>query len=209
MADTRARWRGFYFITDSGLSVNGIVEDVRQALSAGVAIVQYREKRKTPPERRNEALEILALCRRAAVPFIVNDDCALAAEIGADGVHVGPHDVSCAEARKMLGTDAVIGVSVGTPEEAKLVEAAGASYVAASPVFPTPTKPDAGRPIGIEGVKAVRSAVTVPLAAIGGLNGENIPTVIAAGADLVCAISASLAGGLVAANIRMLMKGVR
>ncbi len=82
MAVDQALLRGFYFITDSGLTVNGIAEDVRQAIEAGARLVQYREKEKGYQERLNEAKELLALCRRASVPFIVNDDVRLAEEVG-------------------------------------------------------------------------------------------------------------------------------
>jgi thiamine-phosphate pyrophosphorylase len=197
------RRKGFYFITDSGLTVNGIAEDVRQAIAAGSVMVQYREKGKTAEERLVEAREIQAICNKAKVPFIVNDDVALAKEIRADGVHVGPHDMSLAEARKSLGKKAIVGVSVGSAEEAKAAEKQGASYVAASPVFVTPTKPDAGLPVGIMGLKKIRAATKLPVVAIGGINESNV-TDVAAGVDMVCAISASLKDGKVEENIRRL-----
>jgi thiamine-phosphate diphosphorylase len=89
-ARDRRHLGGFYFITDSRLTMNGVLEDVRQALEAGVALVQYREKEKGFPERLQEAETLLALCRERRVPFIVDDDIGLAGEVGADGVHVGP-----------------------------------------------------------------------------------------------------------------------
>jgi len=201
---SRIRWRGFYFITDSGLTVNGIAEDVRQAIAAGAVMVQYREKGKTAEVQLAEAREIQAICRKAKVPFIVNDDVSLAKEIGADGVHVGPHDMSPAEARKILGEKAIVGVSVASSEEALAAEKQGASYVAASPVFVTPTKPDAGKPVGIDGLKKIRAVTKLPLVAIGGINEGNVAEAIAAGVDMVCAISASLKEGKVRENIRRL-----
>ena len=201
----KARWKGFYFITDSGLTVNGIAEDVRQAIAAGAVMVQYRDKGKTAEVRVTEARDIQAVCRKAEVPFIVNDDAGLAMRIRADGVHVGPHDISPAEARKALGKKAIIGVSVASVEEALAAEKQGASYVAASPVFATPTKPDAGRPVGTDVLKRIRAATKLPVVAIGGINDSNVAEVIAAGADMVCAISASLKDGKVGENIRRLM----
>lgn len=201
----RARWQGFYFITDGRLTENGIVEDVRQAISAGSVMVQYREKDKPWSERRTDAVEVQNLCREAGVVFIVNDDVDLARDIGADGVHVGQEDTPPGEARRVLGPEAVIGVSVGSADEARRAEAAGASYLAVSPVFSTDTKLDAGPGVGIDGVRAIREVTRLPLAAIGGLNRDNIPAVLEAGADLICAISASLAGGRVTENIRELM----
>lgn len=219
----RRRWSGFYFITDSKLTVHGVIEDVRRALAAGVALVQYREKERASGERRAEAEEMLALCRGSdvahtgsgvahtgsSVPLIVNDDIRLARDIGAQGVHLGQDDAPPSEARRELGPGAIIGVSVGNCKEARLAEEAGADYLAVSPVFPTPTKPDAGPAVGVEGVRAIRAATDLPLVAIGGLTLENIPPVVEAGADLVCAISVSLAGGRVAENIANLKEAMR
>jgi len=200
-----ARWHGFYFITDSGLSVNGIVADVSEALRAGVAMVQYREKLKAYADCCEEAREVQRRCREAGVPFIVNDNVELARELGADGVHVGQEDMPAGEARSRLGPGAIIGVSVGSAEEARAAESQGASYVAVSPLFDTPTKTDAGPGLGLATLRQIRAAATLPIAAIGGLNAANIPAAIQAGADLICAISASLAGGAVHDNIRRLM----
>jgi thiamine-phosphate pyrophosphorylase len=197
---------GFYFITDSRLTANGIAEDVRRALEAGVVLVQYREKELARPERLAEAKELLRICRRAGVPLVINDDIRLAEESGADGVHLGQSDAPPAEARAALGGAAVVGVSAGSPAEAEAAEDAGATYVAASAVFATGTKPDAGPPIGPEGVRAIREATRLPLAAIGGIDATNVRQVVRAGADMVCAISASLRDGAVAENIRAIMR---
>ncbi len=201
----RKKLKGFYFITDRGLSENGIMEDVRQALSVPVAIVQYREKDMPRERRLEEAREIKEMCARAGVPFIVNDDVGLAAELDADGVHVGKEDMPLEEARKIMGTGRIIGVSVLTAEEAASAEQEGADYAAVSPVFITPTKPEAGAGVGIQGIKKIREATKLPLAAIGGINQKNANQAIEAGADMVCAISASLKNGEVAENIKRMM----
>lgn len=198
----RRHWSGFYFVSDSGLTSAGFRPDVRGALAGGAVLVQYREKGRTHDERLAEARGLIELCRAAGVPLIINDEIALARDAGADGVHLGQSDAPPEEARDALGPDAIVGVSVGTPDEARAAERAGADYLAASPVFATTTKLDAGPGIGLEGLRAIRAATGLPLVAIGGLTLENIPDVVAAGADLVCAISASLAGGDVAANVR-------
>jgi thiamine-phosphate pyrophosphorylase len=202
----RERLSGFYFITDSRLTVNGILEDVRQALEAGVAVVQYREKEKGFAERLHEAETLVALCREWRVPFIVNDDIDLAGKVGADGVHVGPQDAPPADARKALGPQAIVGVSIGSASEVAAAAASGVTYVAASPVFETPTKPDAGPGMGAEGVRRIRAAISLPVVAIGGLSAANVREVAEAGADMICAISASLAGGKVADNIAALLE---
>jgi len=198
------RWSGFYFITDSALTTLGVRADVEAALAGGTALVQYREKGRAYDERLAEARDLLRVCRSAGVPFIINDEIALARDSGADGIHLGQGDAPPEDARAALGSEAIVGVSVGSPEEACEAERAGADYVAASPVFSTTTKLDAGPRVGIEGLRAIRAATGLPVAAIGGLTRERIPDVVAAGADLVCAISASLSNGDVAANVRAL-----
>jgi len=209
MSGPDPRWRGFYFITDAALSQNGVKEDSRQALQAGVAMLQYREKNQPLELCRAEARELQKLCAAAGVPFIINDNVELALSLGADGVHVGQEDTAPQEARRVLGPDAIIGVSVGSVAEARKAEKTGASYLAVSPVFATPTKADAGPGVGIEGLSAIRAITKLPLAAIGGINQQNIVAIMAAGADLICAISASLAEGRVHENIRFLMRGFK
>jgi thiamine-phosphate pyrophosphorylase len=197
---------GFYFITDSTLTCAGVIADVRLALAAGVSVVQYREKTAPADQCRREAREIQALCRAAGVPFLVNDLVELAAEIGSDGAHVGQQDLGLAAARAILGPAATIGVSVATAEEARTAQAGGADYLAVSPVFATATKLDAGLGVGLAGIAAIRAVTDLPLAAIGGIGPANVRDVRRAGADLICAISASLAGGTVDENIRKLME---
>jgi thiamine-phosphate pyrophosphorylase len=194
---------GFYFITDRALSARGMLEDVREALRAGVALVQYRDKASPCADL---AAEMQRLCRKAGVPLVVNDDIDLALSIGADGVHVGQGDMPVSEARRRLGPLAIVGVSVSTVAQAREAERSGASYVAASPVFSTPTKPDAGPPIGFEGVCRLRAATRLPLAVIGGISDGNISALVEVGADLVCAISESLRGGAVYDNVRRLTR---
>jgi thiamine-phosphate pyrophosphorylase len=194
---------GFYFITDRDLSARGIVDDVREVLRAGAVLVQYRDKGKQAPSK-DTAGEIQRLCRKAGVALIVNDDVDLAVRIQADGVHVGQTDTAVDEVRRRVGPDAIVGVSVSTVAEAQQAERAGATYLAASPVFATATKRDAGPPIGVAGVCRLRAATRLPLAVIGGINEGNISAMVEAGADLVCAISASLKGGAVYDNVRRL-----
>jgi thiamine-phosphate pyrophosphorylase len=194
---------GFYFITDPILTRNGMLEDVAQALRARVAIVQYRDKGVSEP-RPALARRMLELCRDAGVPFVVDDDVVLADSLGADGVHLGQTDTPASVARAYLGPNAIVGVSVATAAEVAEAELAGATYVAASPVFSTLSKPDAGPPIGLEGVRRIRAATRLPLAVIGGVHAGNAAALVRAGANLVCAISASLRGGTVEANVRAL-----
>jgi thiamine-phosphate pyrophosphorylase len=194
---------GFYFVTDRGLSTRGMLDDVRDAVRAGAKLVQYRDKGAAAPNAALAA-EMVRFCRKAGVPLIVNDDVELALSIEADGVHVGQCDLLASEVRRRLGPQAIVGVSVSSVAEAREAERSGATYVAASPVFSTPTKRDAGPPVGIDGVVRLRAATRLPLAAIGGVKDADVPILVEIGVDLVCAISASLQGGTVFENVRRL-----
>jgi thiamine-phosphate pyrophosphorylase len=120
----------------------------------------------------------------------VNDRIDIALAVGAGGVHIGGEDMPYREARRLLGKDRIIGVTVHNAEEAREAEAWGADYLGVSPVFATGTKADAGAPCGTGTLAAIRRSCRVPLVAIGGIDLSNADDVIAAGADMVCAISA-------------------
>jgi thiamine-phosphate pyrophosphorylase len=180
--------RGYYFITDAVLSRAGSESDVAAAVVAGVRVVQYRQKRGHSRDLVAEARKLRQLCRH--LRFLVNDRVDLALEVGADGVHLGQEDLPCPEARKLLGPEKIIGVTVSTVAEALTAQAEGADYLGVSPIFDTATKADAGVPTGVALLAEIRRRVTLPLVAIGGITLANAPAVIAAGADAVCAISA-------------------
>ena len=114
----------------------------------------------------------------------------LALEVGADGVHLGQEDLSCPEARKLMGPDKIIGVTVHTVAEALAAQAGGADIWGCRPSLPPATKADAGAPTGVTLLAEIRRRVTLPLVAIGGITLANAPAVIGAGADGVCAIAA-------------------
>ncbi len=120
----------------------------------------------------------------------MNDRVDVAAAVGADGVHLGQEDIPLEAARKMLGSMAIIGVSAACVEEAIEAERGGADYLGVGPIFPTPSKDDAGEPIGLDGLKEIRRAVNIPLIAIGGINQDNLEAVMEAGADGAAVISA-------------------
>jgi len=180
--------KGYYFITDARLSRAGNMRDVQSAVAARVKMVQYRAKDAGTRAMVAEALELKKLCRGAI--FLVNDRVDVALAVDADGVHLGQEDLPCDAARRLLGPGKIIGVTVASLEEALAAARQGADYLGVSPIFPTQTKLDAGRPAGLSLLREIRAALPLPLAAIGGLTLENTPEVIAAGANLVCAISA-------------------
>src|SRR5919199_3303235 len=161
-----------YLLADTGLAPpDRLPHIVAAAVRGGATAVQLRAKTATTLVLLELAHTLLAVCREADVPFIVNDrvDVALAAE--ADGAHVGhigEEDLSPHDARRLLGPEAIVGVSVGTPQEAHMAACQGASYVSAGPLFATPTKANAG-PAGGEGLlRSVRAATRPPLGGIGG-----------------------------------------
>jgi len=189
--------KGYYFITDSGLSRNGSEYDIRCAIKENVRVIQYREKEASTGRMFQEAREYGRICRESgkAVAFIVNDRLDIALASDADGVHIGQDDMPCAVARKLLGPGKIIGVTVHSVEEALRAAVEGADYVATSPVFPTETKKDAGRASGTGLVSDIKKNTSLPVVAIGGIKYENARAVIQAGADMICAISAVVADG--------------
>lgn len=179
--------KGYYFITDTALSLAGNVSDVENAVSAGVRFIQYRDKKASSRELYEEASVLREICKDAV--FIINDRVDIALSVGSDGVHLGQDDLDCAVARKILGDGRIIGVTVHDVSEARQAEKAGADYVAVGPIFATGTKSDAGKPLGAGMILEVKNAVSVPVVAIGGIDLDNAPLVVKAGADSICAIS--------------------
>lgn len=185
--------RGLYAIYDRGSLENDALERVASALAGGARWLQYRDKREQAPDRALIA-RLQALIRPHRACLIINDDWRLAAEIGADGVHLGQSDGSVAAARLALGREAIIGVSCSdSMARARQAVAEGATYVSFGRFFVSHTKPDApGAPLS---VLSEASELQVPVVAIGGINRSNAGQVVAAGADLI-----AVAGGLFAAD---------
>ena len=163
-----------YAVTDtSWLRGQTLAQQVEAALRGGVTMVQLREKELEGEALEQEAREILALCRRYGVPFLINDDVMLAKKIGAEGVHVGQSDMGAAQARAILGPDAIIGVTARTIEQAQEAEKAGADYLGSGAVFGTSTKKDA-KPLDPAYFQQICESVSIPVVAIGGITADNI-----------------------------------
>lgn len=179
--------RGLYLITPDETDPARLHERVAPLLPFA-SCLQFRCK-SMPRERIREAASSLRTdCLEAGVPFIVNDDAQLAHDVDADGVHLGEHDGSIADARAVLGDDAIIGVSCYDDlQGARAAAAAGADYVAFGAFFPSPTKPEAR----LASVGLLRDSATLglPRVAIGGITPDNAPALVAASADLVAVIS--------------------
>ncbi len=182
--------KGYYFITDSGLSSKGDLADVREALSAGVKIVQYRQKTASALSMYAQALAMKKECAGSGASFLVNDRVDIALAVDADGVHLGQEDIPYEQARKILGKDKIIGLSVKTLEQAIFARDSGVDYIGLGPIFATNTKSDAGKPLGTDMLRRIKETVDLPLVAIGGINFDNAALVVEAGADALCAISA-------------------
>ena len=174
-------------------AVPGLVRQVELAIAGGARVIQYRDKSGDLAGNRErrlaEARALHAVCRRAGVPLIINDDATLAAAVAADGVHLGRDDGSPSEARRLLGSAAIIGVSCyNSLELAEAAQAAGADYVAFGSFFASSTKPLAVRAdVGL--LRRARQSIHLPLVAIGGITPENGAALIAAGADLLAVVS--------------------
>ena len=183
-----------YLVTDNRLAGRrGIDEVVRMALEGGVTCVQLRDKTLGREALAAQASVLKDICHERGIPLIVNDDVEVAKLVGADGVHLGQSDVSVAQARDVLGDEAIVGLSVETLEQAREAARLDVNYLAASPVFATPTKIDTAEPLGLIGLRAIRAITEKPLVAIGGINIENARAVLEAGADGLAVISALVA----------------
>ncbi len=182
-------WGGLYAITrPAPVGGQALSEEVAGAIAGGARWVQYRDKGEDQARRRQEAAALAQLCRRHQVPLIVNDDPRLAAEVGADGVHLGRDDSALRPARRLLGPSAIIGVSCyDRLDRARAAQSAGADYLAFGRFFASRSKPGAV-PAGIELLRAARREFYLPLVAIGGITPENGRALVCAGADMLAVI---------------------
>lgn len=179
--------RGLYLLTPDEPDTARLLARVLPALAAGPALLQYRNKAANPARQREQLAELLPACRALGIPLLVNDDWRLAAELGAQGAHLGQDDGPLAEARAALGPAALLGASCY--DQLALAEraaAAGASYVAFGAFFPSGTKPLARR--AAPGLLAESARLGLPRVAIGGITPDNAGSLVAAGADLLAVI---------------------
>ena len=152
-----------YLCTDSGLMSSTTVEEsVERAVQGGCSVVQLREKEASSLELFRLAERVKRVTDKYGVPLIINDRLDICQAVDAAGVHLGQSDLPCAEARKILGADKIIGVSAATPEEAAKAQADGADYLGVGAVFPTTTKTNT-RKVTPEIIRGIRQAVTIPV----------------------------------------------
>lgn len=200
-----SRISGLYAVTDPLLTPGDrMLEAAEAALSGGARLLQYRDKGADQATRLHRAARLALICRDHGATFIVNDDAALAAQVEADGVHLGQSDGALATARGLLGTGKLIGVSChGRLDLAEKAAQAGADYLALGRFFPSHTKPEAPS-VDLDTLIEARRRFDLPLVAIGGVTADNGATLIEAGADALAVVHALFGATDIAAAARRL-----
>lgn len=195
-----------YLVTDRGLSLGRPLEEiVSEAVAGGATIVQLREKDISTGEFIALARKLLTLLKPLGIPLIINDRVDVALAVDAHGVHIGQSDISYEDARRLLGPDKIIGLSVESFEDIEVANTLDVDYIGISPVYGTPTKSDTAEPFGLEGLKKAVAMSVHPTVAIGGMNAGTIAEVMAAGTDGVAVVSAICS----AENVREATVGLR
>lgn len=201
-----------YFVTDTRLSgARGVAETVRLAVEGGATLVQLRDPDTEIRDLLALAEALVATLGPLGIPLLVNDRVDVATAAGADGVHLGQTDLPASAARRLMGEDAIIGLSVGSPEEfaASRAELHAVDYLGTGPFRATGTKGDAGTAIGAAGITAVHRLCRLPVVAIGGIDADCAAEAIRAGADGVAAVSAICAADDPRAATRAIADAVR
>ena len=180
-----------YLVTDRSLSGGRELEYiVGEAVSGGVTMVQLREKHCSSREFYRLAVQLKRCLAPWRVPLIINDRLDIALACDADGLHLGQSDLPCGIARKILGKNKIIGLSVENVMDVTEANREEVDYIGISPVFSTPTKIDTAPELGLEGIREIASMARCPSVAIGGINIRNAQSVLAAGADGISVVSA-------------------
>jgi len=176
------------------MRLHAIVSDLdtaNAAVDGGATVLQLRLKGVPTDEVVGQGAPFRDLARAAGIAFVVNDDLDAALQLEADGVHLGREDEGAQDA---LAAGVLVGLSASSVGEAEDAQRAGAGYIGAGPIWETPTKPDAA-PLGLDGLRAVAGAVTIPVVAVGGVDAENAASCIAAGASGVAVVRAAADAG--------------
>lgn len=198
-----------YFITDRTLASDGnLVPVVHEALQGGVKAVQLREKDLPSCELYRLAVELRKLTDRFGARLFINERTDIALAVGADGVHAGKSSLPLPQIRRLLGPNRLIGYSAHGIEEALQAEAAGADFLTFGPVHFTQSKAVYGPPVGVKNLETACSVLTIPVYALGGITGENIPEALHAGAAGVALISAIMAASNPAAAAATLLQSI-
>lgn len=198
--------KGLYLILDERWSAQRLLVDVLKAAAAGGAtIFQYRNKTLPGAEAYRHAAQLRQVAADVHALFIVNDRCDLALAVDADGVHVGQDDLPLDLARGIMGPEKLIGISTHRPQEVVEATQGGADYIGFGPIFSTDTKPDHQPPVGVDGLRTIRSLTPLPVFAIGGITQESVREIKAAGANGVAVASAVLQASDVEQAVRQMI----
>ncbi len=190
MSDIKKIDLAVYLVTDRDLSLGrSLAWVVEKAVKGGATIVQLREKDVDTKDFIDEALHIKKLLKSYGVPLLINDRVDVALAVGADGVHLGQTDMPYKMARKILGKEAIIGLSVESYHQAEEADKLDVDYVAISPVYTTTTKEELTKELGLEGVRKINEICRHPSVGIGSIKAHNAGDVIKAGADGVAVVS--------------------
>jgi thiamine-phosphate pyrophosphorylase len=180
-----------YLVADRELSQGRPITDiVKAAAEGGVTLVQLREKGATTREYLEIATDVKQILKPYGIPLIINDRLDIALAVEADGVHLGQNDMPYEIARKIMGSEAIIGISVESVEDAREAEKYDADYLGLSPIFSTPTKTDVSHELGLEGIREIRKISKHNLVGIGRMNAETAGEAIKAGVDGIAVVSA-------------------
>ena len=198
-----------YAVTDRRWCIEQTLqEQIELAIKGGITALQLREKDLKYDEFLKEALEVKELCKNANIPLFINDSVEIAYKSGADGVHIGQDDMSVQEARKILGSNAIIGVSVHNIEECKNAIKNGADYLGVGAVFSTSTKTDVGV-LSLEMLREICAISNVPVVAIGGITSDNILSLANTGLNGVAVVSSIFAARDIEKMTRELLEKAR
>lgn len=182
-------WRLYVILDPKAARGRNLAILAEAAIRGGADVLQLRDKSGAKSVIQNNAQEILHVSRKAQIPLIINDHADVAGAVGADGVHLGQEDGLIVEARKQVGSQAIIGRSTHSLKQALQAQEEGADYIGFGPIFPTPTKPDYGS-IGLKAIQAVHDQVSLPIVCIGGIDAQNIEQVMRAQGRCVAVVRA-------------------
>jgi thiamine-phosphate diphosphorylase len=185
----RLRWARLYFVCEARPHGQDPEAMLNAAMAAGAGMVELRDRERPRAAIERSGRTFRRLANTYSALFIVNDDPHLAVELRADGVHVGQDDMPPAEAREIVGPDAIVGLSTHSPEQIEAAAAEPVDYISVGPIWETPTKE--GRPAtGLELVRTAAESAKRPWFAIGGIDTSNVGDVVEAGAERLCVVRA-------------------
>lgn len=209
-AEKAAKIRGLYCITAEAYSGGrDNIEVVRQMLSGGAKIIQYREKDMPMLRQYRQCVKIREMTAENGALLIIDDFADLAIAVGADGVHIGQDDLPIEKVREIIGSNMLIGVSTHCPAQALDAVARGADYIGAGPIFETHTKKNVCAPVGLEYLDYAVKNINLPFVAIGGIKSSNIKTVLEHGAKCISLVTGIVSADDIASTVSKLTHAIK